>query len=800
MGKPKTIDAFFKKKNVNDSEVSTPSPLNSDMSNVEQRPSKLPRTHLEEVDTTSLERDPGLRHQMWEYPVNQRDEIRRAYLIAGTYQYQLSEYPLSGAENHLRRFQSSWFKNFCWLEYSPSKDAVFCLPCYLFCKEPTGGPGLGAFTSEGFRNWKKVNDGLNCAFLGHVGKEHNSPHKIAEKACHDLLNQSQHIEKLIEKQTSQEIENNRLRLKTSIDTVRWLTFQACAFRGHDESLSSKNRGNFIEMIKILADYNEKVSGVVLENAPKNAKYTSPKIQKEILHIFSSKVRSAIREEIGDEKFCIIVDEARDESMREQMALILRFVDKDGFIRERFFDLVHVRDTTALTLKKEICDVLSRHSLNIQNIRGQGYDGASNMRGEWNGLKALFLKDCPYAYYVHCLAHQLQLALVGASREVMSIHHFFSKLSSIVNIIGASCKHHDELQSNQADDIAYLISIDEIESGRGANQIGTLQGAGDTQWGSHYRSICSLLKMFSATCIVLINIINGGGATSSQRGDADTAYDVMTSFEFVFLLHLMKEIMGITDVLCHALQNRSQDILNALHLVSTTKLLIQKLREDGWNSLLENAKLFCERRGIEIPDMSAPYTAGRGRSRESQDPITMEHHYRVDVFNAAIDSQLQELNSRFNEQATEVLILSSALDPKEAYKSFKIEDIRNLVEKFYPQDFSEHEKMHLRFQLQHYELDILQHPNFQNISTISELCQRLSATGKSAIYYLIDRLIRLVLTLPVSTATTERAFSAMKLVKTRLRNKMEDEFLADCLVVYIEKETSKKKSLRVSVQI
>ena len=56
---------------------------------------------------------------------------------------------------------------------------------------------------------------------------------------------------------------------------------------------------------------------------------------------------------------------------------------------------------------------------------------------------------------------------------------------------------------------------------------------------------------------------------------------------------------------------------------------------------------------------------------------------------------------------------------------------------------------------------------------------------------IDRLIRLVLTLPVSTATTERAFSAMKLLKTRLRNKMEDDFLRDCMIVYIEREIAMK---------
>ena len=45
----------------------------------------------------------------------------------------------------------------------------------------------------------------------------------------------------------------------------------------------------------------------------------------------------------------------------------------------------------------------------------------------------------------------------------------------------------------------------------------------------------------------------------------------------------------------------------------------------------------------------------------------------------------------------------------------------------------------------------------------------------------------MLTLPVSTATTKRAFSAMKLLKTKLRNRMEDEFLADNMIVYIEKE-------------
>ena len=145
------------------------------------------------------------------------------------------------------------------------------------------------------------------------------------------------------------------------------------------------------------------------------------------------MKKAIREEIGDVKFCILIDEAYDESMKEQLAVVLRYVDIDNFVREQFYGIVHVVDIAALTLKKEIYYLFSNYCLDIQNIRGQGYDGASNIRGEWNGLQALILNDCPYAYYIHCFAHRLQLALVGASKVVVPLNRFFIKLILVINI-------------------------------------------------------------------------------------------------------------------------------------------------------------------------------------------------------------------------------------------------------------------------------------------------------------------------------------------------------------------------------
>ena len=89
-------------------------------------------------------------------------------------------------------------------------------------------------------------------------------------------------------------------------------------------------------------------------------------------------------------------------------------------------------------------------------------------------------DCPYTYYIHYFVHRLQLALVAASKEVISIHQFFTNLNLVVNFVCASCNWYEELRVAQDIENAYMIAINEIESGSGLNQISTLQQAGDTR--------------------------------------------------------------------------------------------------------------------------------------------------------------------------------------------------------------------------------------------------------------------------------------------------------------------------------
>ena len=90
------------------------------------------------------------------------------------------------------------------------------------------------------------------------------------------------------------------------------------------------------------------------------------------------------------------------------------MNNEGKVVERFLSLYHVRETTSEALKEALLHILDHYKLSIQRIRGQGYDGASNMRGEFNGLQKKVLDENPYAFYVHCFAHRLQLVVVSVA--------------------------------------------------------------------------------------------------------------------------------------------------------------------------------------------------------------------------------------------------------------------------------------------------------------------------------------------------------------------------------------------------
>ena len=125
---------------------------------------------------------------------------------------------------------------------------------------------------------------------------------------------------------------------------------------------------------------------------------------------------------------------------------------------------------------------------------------------------------------------------------------------------------------------------------------------------------------------------------------------------------------------------------------------------------------------------------------------------------------------------ELLRLSSTLEPRKTLKSFRSSDLCLLVKNFYPQDFTDYDKQVLEKELYHFEHNVVHDPEFKKLKSLSELCQWLVRIGNSEHYKLVYRMMRLVLTLPVSITTTTERFLAMKIVKTDIRNKMKNDFL------------------------
>ncbi|KAK3199317.1 hypothetical protein Dsin_022732 [Dipteronia sinensis] len=117
----------------------------------------------------------------------------------------------------------------------------------------------------------------------------------------------------------------RICLNASVDCARFLLRQGLAFRGDKEYEESSNRGNFLELYRFLADHNENIKATTLQNAQESLKLTAYDIQKDIAHALVVETTNTIIREIGDALFSILIDESRDVSTKEQMAM---FYPKD----------------------------------------------------------------------------------------------------------------------------------------------------------------------------------------------------------------------------------------------------------------------------------------------------------------------------------------------------------------------------------------------------------------------------------------------------------------------------------------
>eukprot|EP00112_Aurelia_sp_Birch-Aquarium-sp1_P020814 Seg5447.2 transcript_id=Seg5447.2/GoldUCD/mRNA.D3Y31 product="52 kDa repressor of the inhibitor of the protein kinase" protein_id=Seg5447.2/GoldUCD/D3Y31 len=262
------------------------------------------------------------------------------------------EFHVTSEAGQRKRFVFQWLKRFPWLANSKYLDGAFCLPCVLFGKETGHNANkLDKLVKSPLRYWlsahSKYKDHEMKSQLHHQATlEMDDFKKLVERKLKP-------IDEILDTVRSARIKKNREKIEPILETVIFCGRQNIALRGHRddsahrESEGNSNTRNFQELLDFRAKSGDEILKQHFETAPRNANYRSKTIQNEMIHCCGAYISNSLVQEIREAKiFAVLADEASDVSNRKQIALIIRFVDRQHMIREEFLRFIHCEAGTS----------------------------------------------------------------------------------------------------------------------------------------------------------------------------------------------------------------------------------------------------------------------------------------------------------------------------------------------------------------------------------------------------------------------------------------------------------------------
>ncbi|GBP78859.1 Zinc finger MYM-type protein 1 [Eumeta japonica] len=283
---------------------------------------------------------------------------------------------------------------------------LYCFCCRLFASlDDLSKPFV-----SGYQKWWKLNPNISLQESSH--QHLSNLEKWITLAVG--LKKNEIIDKVNEDTINREAKKWRNILRRLLDITLFLAQQNLAFRGHREDPSSENRGNFIELMKMMAKCDPVLSEhwSKLQEAAGGLKrvpsYLSKGIQNEFLSILSHHVKQKTIDDIKKSKyFDIMFDSTPDESHTDQMSEIIRYVYiEEGTVevRESFLGFFSMSGKTASDMANDILKQLEKDGLDIQLCRAQGYDSAASMSGVHGGVQKKIRDINPKALFSPCANH------------------------------------------------------------------------------------------------------------------------------------------------------------------------------------------------------------------------------------------------------------------------------------------------------------------------------------------------------------------------------------------------------------
>ena len=172
---------------------------------------------------------------------------------------------------------------------------------------------------------------------------------------------------------------------------------------------------------------------VYSTIPRNASYTSPEFQNEVIHHLANLISESVVSELGDNWFTLMCDGTRDVNGLENISIVLRYVDVTATIRERLLCIVDTTELDAEGLTNVIMLHLEKHNIRLDRLLAQCYDGASVMSGTKGGIQALIQERLNRKVpYIHCFNHQLHLVVQYAVSSDKTVASYFNICQQLYN--------------------------------------------------------------------------------------------------------------------------------------------------------------------------------------------------------------------------------------------------------------------------------------------------------------------------------------------------------------------------------
>ncbi|XP_058744364.1 uncharacterized protein LOC131616968 [Vicia villosa] len=580
------------------------------------------------------------------------------------------------------------------------------------------------------------------------------------------------IDKTSQRLINKEKDHWKSVLKRIISIVKFLAKHNLAFRGSNERLYQNSNGNFLGLIEMLAEFDpviqEQVRRITNDNI--HVHFLGHSIQNEIILLLASAIKNEIIRKIKQAKyFSVILDCTPDVSHQEQMSLIIRYVNVSSVfvsVEESFLGFMNVDNTTGQGLFDVLQNELKKLDLDLFDVRGQGYDNGSNMKGKHQGVQKKFLDINPRAFYTPCGCHSLNLTLCDMANSCVKAKDFFGVVQRIYTIFSNSTKRWQILKNNV----------------KGL----TPKSLSSTRWESHINSVKAIKSQMSDFREALLEV-SEMDLDSKIRSEAKSlATNELGDFEFLMSIIIWFEILYEINLVSKLLQSKNMLIDVAMEKIKGLISFFERYREDGFDKALESAKEIAIELNI-VPVFSQRRIIRRKRQFDENlntpsVELSEEESFRINYFLYLVDQAIASLKKRF-EQYQQYEGIFGFLFTSHKLQSLDDATLESCCNHF-EQALKHNDRSDIDGKELCVELKLLRNILPEEITGPIDILKYLKGMD-----YFPNTIIayRILLTIPVTVASAERSFSKLKLLKSYLRSTMLQERLNGLALIAIEND-------------